>query len=279
MSDTLNGNIAGTIANFRPKLQSIHTMTIMHKQPLPNHFLISLISLDEAKQRPLYGQIYDALREAILSGKLRAGVKLPSSRDLAGLLGISRTTAVNAYDQLLAEGYVESRVGAGTFVSAALPTTLIERRAASHTLINQSRDRPLSTFGNTARLRGEAYGLNRSFRPQPPRAFQLDLPDLEVFPFALWSRLANHHLRSSPISLFHGYSSLAGYPPLREAIAEYLQTARCGQMHTGANHHRLRSPASNVSDCRMYWSMKQIPFALKIRAISPLYGAMDSSGA
>src|SRR5687767_2083160 len=87
----------------------------------PPEGLGPIVTLDRRLRRPLHRQIYDGYREAILDGRLRPGQRLPSTRTLAEDLHISRIPAVMAFEQLAAEGYVESRVGAGSFVSAALP--------------------------------------------------------------------------------------------------------------------------------------------------------------
>ena len=78
---------------------------------------VPIISVDRASETPLYRQLYDRYREAILARRLRAGERLPSTRNLAGELGISRIPVLRAFEQLLAEGYCESRPGAGTFVA------------------------------------------------------------------------------------------------------------------------------------------------------------------
>jgi GntR family transcriptional regulator / MocR family aminotransferase len=80
-----------------------------------------LISVNRESARPLHRQIYDTFRSAIVSRSLASGQQLPSTRALAAELGISRIPVLNAYAQLLAEGYFESRIGAGTFVSTQLP--------------------------------------------------------------------------------------------------------------------------------------------------------------
>src|SRR5277367_5398904 len=86
-----------------------------------------VIAIDRDSKRPLPRQVYDGFRAAILRGELRPGQRVPSSRELATELRISRFPVLDAYAQLLAEGYFESRVGSGTFVSEALP----ERSAES----------------------------------------------------------------------------------------------------------------------------------------------------
>src|ERR1044071_2650211 len=84
------------------------------------------IALDEKSDAPLYRQIYEAIRRSILSGGLHPSRQLPASRLLAKQLGVSRMTVVNAYEQLLAEGYLEGRSGAGTFVAARLPEEFLQ---------------------------------------------------------------------------------------------------------------------------------------------------------
>src|ERR1700723_2193015 len=80
-----------------------------------------LIFIDRKASRPLHRQVYDAFRNAIISRSLRPGQRIPSTRSLASELRISRIPVLNAYAQLLAEGYIESRVGAGAFISTSLP--------------------------------------------------------------------------------------------------------------------------------------------------------------
>ena len=83
-----------------------------------------LIALDAGSPTPLYRQLYDSLRRAILAGQLAPGIRLQSTREMAAELNVSRNTVVNAYEQLLAEGYLEGQVGSGTYVSRALPEDL-----------------------------------------------------------------------------------------------------------------------------------------------------------
>ena len=83
------------------------------------------LNLDPDLESPLHIQLYDGIRRFVLDGKLRAGLRLPASRLLASELCVSRTTVVQAYEKLLAEGYLEARVGAGTFISGELPGELL----------------------------------------------------------------------------------------------------------------------------------------------------------
>jgi DNA-binding transcriptional regulator YhcF (GntR family) len=87
-----------------------------------------MLAVDGKGPKPLYRQIYDAYRMAIVEGSLRPGQRIPSTRVLAAELGVSRFPVLSAYDQLLAEGYFESRVGAGTVVSSSLPDLFTSMR-------------------------------------------------------------------------------------------------------------------------------------------------------
>src|SRR5215211_5375955 len=95
--------------------------------------LLPPFAIDRATGVPFHRQIYDAFREAILGGLLRPGQRVPSTRGLAHELRVSRLPVLTAYDQLLHEGYLEGRVGSGTFVSAALPDDLLLAGSPSST--------------------------------------------------------------------------------------------------------------------------------------------------
>src|SRR5437867_2858709 len=88
--------------------------------------LLPFVTVDRRTRTPLYRQIYEGYREAIVGGRLRPGQRLPSTRGLAAELAISRIPVLGAFEQLLAEGYFESRVGAGTFVARSLPANLFD---------------------------------------------------------------------------------------------------------------------------------------------------------
>src|SRR5919202_3330311 len=83
------------------------------------------ISLDPSSEAPIYRQLYERMRDGILSGVLSAGARLPSTRTLAAKLGVSRATVVTAFGQLLAEGYLEGKIGSGTYVAGSLPDDLL----------------------------------------------------------------------------------------------------------------------------------------------------------
>ena len=183
--------------------------------------VIPAIAIDRTSARPLYRQIYEGYREAIVERRLRPGQRLPSTRGLASELEISRLPVLNAFDQLLAEGYLESRVGAGTYVAGSLPG----EPPAGH-------DRPVPRgpaprAGRRVVSRAHAVLLRAEPEPwlQGWGAFRVSEPDVDHFPFSVWSSLVARHCRTARGSLLH-YGDPAGYGPFREAVAAYLRTAR-----------------------------------------------------
>lgn len=170
---------------------------------------------------PLQRQLYDGIRAAILGGRLAAGAQLPSTRALARELGISRNTVSNAYEQLLAEGYLEGRPGSGTYVNGALPDEAlhvgVETTAPATATAGQGLSQRGALLATTP-----ASGASDVGRP---RAFQPGLPAFDAFPFTIWARLMARWWRRPPSELL-SYGDPAGYHALREAIASYLTTAR-----------------------------------------------------
>jgi GntR family transcriptional regulator/MocR family aminotransferase len=178
------------------------------------------ITLNPASEIPLFQQLYSRIRDGILGGGLPPGSRLPSSRTLAADLAVSRTTVLNAFDQLTAEGYLEGRVGAGTRVAPHLPETLLPadaRVAPSHMSVVTSR------LGD----RQQRRWLQRVFwlRTAAPRPLQPGNPDLTAFPRHVWARLTAKHWRRAPESIL-GYGDSMGSLPLRAAIADYVRRIR-----------------------------------------------------
>ncbi len=165
--------------------------------------------------------LYASLRDLILDGRLRGGVRLPATRDLARQYGLSRGTVVAAFADLAAEGYVTSGVGAGTFVNASLPEDLLHaRRPASPVGRHVAAPRPTARSGFASRLQ-VLPGTDTS----PMRAFRANQPAVDQFPTALWAQLASRRLRRVSASQLLGCPP-AGYPPLQRALADYLRTSR-----------------------------------------------------
>jgi len=178
------------------------------------------VLLDESSSVPLYRQLYDRLREAILIGQLPPGTHLPSTREMATELKVSRHTVFNAFELLQAEGYVEGQIGSGTFVARTLPEELLQARAGSQniSLVNPEA-RPVSQRG---KIITRTQIIERTGLPIP---FMQGVPALDEFPIATWSRLVAKHWRQSPQELLN-YGRADGYAPLREAIAAYLGPSR-----------------------------------------------------
>lgn len=183
-------------------------MSIPSAPPLP----VDLSGIHLDPQRGLARQLYQALRERILDGRLQRRTRLPASRDLANLLGISRNTVTRAFDQLYAEGYIEGRIGAGTYVA--------ELSAATRPAPAQ----PLASAQNPALELLQEHHLNPPVSG-PPRAFRVGVPAFDLFPFETWARLSARFWRKpSPARL--GYGDPAGDWQLRELIAAYLRNSR-----------------------------------------------------
>ncbi|WP_119305152.1 MocR-like pyridoxine biosynthesis transcription factor PdxR [Dongia deserti] len=184
-------------------------------------------ALDPRSTQALHVQVYERLRMAVLSGLLKGGARLPSTRALANELRVSRTPVLAAYEQLAAEGYVESRVGAGTRVVAEMPEHLLNAGPAGVTAhVRQARDekRAIAARGNV--MAREKFGPElrigqRSWRT----AFRVAVPALEEFPFEIWSRLVSRHLRR-PRQEILDYHGAAGLERLRRAIAAHLSVSR-----------------------------------------------------
>ena len=182
--------------------------------------VLPVIAIDRRAPKPLHRQIYDGYRTAIVEGSLRPGQRVPSTRVLASELGTSRIPILNAYAQLLAEGYFESRVGAGTVISPSLPdqVTLEEPRKAA----------PAEKGVGLRRLAKRA-SLPEGAGNVPWRrgagAFSVSQIAFEHFPFQVWNSLVTRHCRGACARSLD-YGSPMGLKELRATIAEYLRTAR-----------------------------------------------------
>ena len=189
-------------------------------------FLPSIV-IDRKMSQPLHRQIYESFRSAILNGQLHPGQRIPSTRVLSAEIGVSRFPVLNAYAQLLAEGYFQSRVGAGTVISSSLPEQL--------------------TFSGTTGVKGR----DTRCRPRPAAkrcsllsarqkfpwmihsgAFRVGQVAFDQFPMQIWSALVARHGRDMTMASAH-YGDLLGHPRLREAIANYLKTARSVRCEPG----------------------------------------------
>jgi GntR family transcriptional regulator / MocR family aminotransferase len=167
---------------------------------------------------PLFRQVYGGLRKAILSGVLPAGRKLPSTRDLAEQLGISRTVVLLAYDQLLAEGFTVGRAGSGTYVSNEIKRSDSDRSETPARL-------KLSRFGSSAGSAWSRITFPQRRKPALLYDFAYGRSDLDNFPFEMWRRILLRCARRAPVSEFD-YGPAGGTIALREAICNHLRRSR-----------------------------------------------------
>jgi GntR family transcriptional regulator/MocR family aminotransferase len=177
-------------------------------------------------------RIYQQLLEAILDGRLRAGDRLPATRVLAEQLAVSRTTVSVAYERLTAEGYLEGRVGDGTYVrpvGAVVPSGAVTPSGAGASQDEQG--------GGSARGNGAPAGprprpvwetlpiYDTTVAPGVRYAFAIGLPDTTLFPFQAWRRLVGRELRVGALGT-GDYTEPAGLPALRAAIARHYGVTR-----------------------------------------------------
>ncbi|MDD2815091.1 MAG: PLP-dependent aminotransferase family protein [Thiotrichaceae bacterium] len=191
---------------------------------------------DASLQQWLYGE----LRAAILSGRLKPTVRLPTSRDFARQQGISRGTVLAVYAQLTAEGYLQGKVGSGTRVSACLPN-----------LENVALNSPNpSIAAHRGKLSERGQILANSPFPKKEfleavRPFCPNQPDLNAFPLRIWNKIASQRSHfTKPALMLHGDSQ--GYFPLRRAIAEHLRYSQ--RIHCHAEQVMILGSAQQALD-------------------------------
>lgn len=184
--------------------------------------ILQLVRLDRTSAKALHRQLYEQLRRAILLARLQPGQRLPATRSLADELGVSRNTVLSAFDQLLAEGYVAGRVGAGTYVAASIPDNVLEVTSASTATTQRHTSRRLPSARGTL-LAGVRLAVDRD--EAPPRPFRAALPDLDLVPLGDWLKTIRRCLRLPPRDLL-SYGDAGGYAPLRRAIAEHVVAKR-----------------------------------------------------
>ncbi|MEJ8685800.1 PLP-dependent aminotransferase family protein, partial [Klebsiella pneumoniae] len=177
-----------------------------------------LVRLQEERDPLLHKRLYNALRRAILDGSLAPQSRLPPSRDLAGELGVSRNTILTTYEQLLAEGYVVSRRGSGTFVAQTAPESSLTAKEERE---NNSLAAPTAHLSR----RGQHLLGQVSASPRQWGAFIPGVPDVNAFPHPLFSKIqARISRRPKPERL--SYSCNGGSPELQQALVDYLRVSR-----------------------------------------------------
>jgi GntR family transcriptional regulator/MocR family aminotransferase len=198
----------------------------MSHLPLAEWLLVELSQTPPDSAVPRYRSIYAGIRKAILNRRLAAGTRLPSTRLLAEELGMSRNTVVTAFDQLIAEGYVDATTGSGTYVADISTGTPAETSRTSLTRPDTTGfpERQVKLSNRGQRILDAGTGAAQEIQPFVP-----GMDDFSVFPLKIWQRLQNKYWRDGHAQLLD-YGSAGGYLPLRQAIADYLRISRSVQV-------------------------------------------------
>ncbi|KRA88724.1 MULTISPECIES: MocR-like pyridoxine biosynthesis transcription factor PdxR [Pseudomonas] len=209
----------------------------MTSEPLSLTFNPAGIELD--RRQGLSRQLYQALRTRVLDGRLASGTRLPASRDLAAALAISRNSVVRAYDQLYAEGFIEGRVGDGTYVAQLPQATVPAKKLSTKVSTGFSTGLPTALSTNWLDLPVDSSSKvihndpltrvknNHLANPPsgPPRAFRVGVPAFDLFPFEVWAKLNAAFWRKPDFQQLC-YGDPAGDARLRGMIAAYLRSSR-----------------------------------------------------
>ncbi|WP_223543166.1 PLP-dependent aminotransferase family protein [Pseudomonas sp. GL-B-12] len=209
----------------------------MTSEPLSLTFNPAGIELD--RRQGLSRQLYQALRTRVLDGRLASGTRLPASRDLAAALAISRNSVVRAYDQLYAEGFIEGRVGDGTYVAQLPQATIPAKKLSTKVSTGFSTGLPTALSTNWLDLPVDSSSKvihndpltrvknNHLATPPsgPPRAFRVGVPAFDLFPFEVWAKLNAAFWRKPDFQQLC-YGDPAGDARLRGMIAAYLRSSR-----------------------------------------------------
>ena len=209
----------------------------MSNTPLPSSFNPAGIELD--RRQGLSRQLYQALRVRVLDGRLASGTRLPASRDLAAALSISRNSVVRAYDQLYAEGFIEGRVGDGTYVAQLPQAAMSVKKLSTKVSTGFSTGLPTALSTNWLDLPvvssskvihsgalGRVEKNHLTLPPSgPPRAFRVGVPAFDLFPFEVWAKLNAAFWRKPDLEQLC-YGDPAGDARLRGLIAAYLRSSR-----------------------------------------------------
>src|SRR5687767_3475873 len=186
------------------------------KHPIHTNFSSPIFSMD--LQLSISGkgdvtrQIYRQLRERILDGRLRSGERLPASRELADELAIARKTVTNVYDLLISEGFLDTRVGSGTFVAYGISESEGSGMVTTSPLVvTEFWDRTAASL--------------KIARTEVPFDFNVGVPDVSRFPFAIWRSIVNSRSRLLARNA-REYANPRGFAPLRAAISKYTGFTR-----------------------------------------------------
>jgi GntR family transcriptional regulator/MocR family aminotransferase len=186
----------------------------------------------------LTARIYRQLRDAVLDGRLRPGERLPPTRELAGRLDVSRNTVAAAYERLTADGFLVSRVGAGTFVCG-------ERVTRSRPARRAPAGRDIAPARVWRSLDAQAERTVVADHGPAAYDFRVGMPDGRLFPLEAWRRLVTRELRASALQAAD-YADPAGHAGLRAAIARYIGVSR--SVRAGADDVIVTNGAQQALD-------------------------------
>ena len=163
------------------------------------------VSVDKFSKTPMLRQVYEAVRSRILSGELPSGLQLPSTRALASQLNVSRNVILEAYELLLAEGFIEGRSGSGTYVAEGAVLPGYESASTDIPVAFQSAD---------------------DLSPDPASiSFRTGLPALDLFPRKTWAAMLQG-VCAEALDRNLAYGDSAGERELRGELADYLSRSR-----------------------------------------------------
>jgi GntR family transcriptional regulator / MocR family aminotransferase len=252
------------------------------------------LSLPTRGSHQILRALHQQLRDAIVDGRLRPGLRLPSTRALSSAHGISRNTAVAAYDLLLSEGYVSMRQGSGCYVAEALSRSPASARpmpgqpASDRPTPGQLTPRRSNASRSTARRKGadarlSTYWRNRQARRliMPPESvrywFRCGMPETAIFPFDIWRRLSGRSMRL--LSKPEGSRDPQGLPTLRNAIAKHVSVSRA--VACRPDDVLVTSGAQQAFDllARVLASGRQTSIAVENPSYPPMRGVFEAAGA
>jgi GntR family transcriptional regulator/MocR family aminotransferase len=228
------------------------------------------ISIPPRNSRDRLRALHRQLRAAILEGRLRPGLRLPPTRALAASHGVSRNTAMAAYDLLLSEGYLSTRRGGGTYVADVLPKLTERKIAPERRSVN---DRRLNEF-----WRQPPAATDAGPRIPPRFDFRLGVPDVAQFPMDVWRRLSARTLRAFS-RMPTAFEAPQGQPALREAIARHVSFARA--VACRPEDITVTAGAQQAFDllARILVTSNRTVVAVENPGYPPLHGAFAAAGA
>jgi GntR family transcriptional regulator/MocR family aminotransferase len=188
--------------------------------------LLTYIVIDRTLKKPIYKQLYEQLKDGMLKGLLKPGDRMPSSREMGREFNISRNAVIQVFEQLEMEGFLDSKTGAGTFISAGIHYSAFRKKE-----LKNPASSPARALAREKGLHHVFSGEESSNEPMLP--FQQSVPSVADFPFAIWSKITTAvYKRAGQLHL--GYDDAQGYLPLRQALANHLRISR--SINCSADH-------------------------------------------